>query len=80
MSVEYFLVCHKHESSVWTCSDGFSGPQLQCDRSFAAFVITHQGCDIKIVDENHFIDDPKYEKYTEWNKENWPKLLRYGLE
>jgi len=77
MSVEYNLVCHKHREMVWTCSDGFSGPQLQCDRSLAAFVITHQSCDLKVVDEHHVIDDPKYESYQEWSRLEWKKLLHY---
>lgn len=77
MSVEYYLACHAHKEMVHVCSDGFSGPQLQCDRSLAAFVITHRSCNVSIEDEHHVIDDPKYETYKEWRGETWKALLNY---
>ena len=73
MSVEYYLVCHKHKEKVWACSDGFSGPLLQCDRSLAAFVITHRNCNIAIIDEHN----EECDNYTEWHNGDWNELLNY---
>ena len=42
MSVDYDLVCHECKERVALCSDGFSGPLTQCNRSMAAFAITHR--------------------------------------
>lgn len=65
MSVDYKLVCHKHKESVSICSDGFSGPLLQCDRSLAYFCITHRMCDLMIAEEQSHA----YDEYAEWE---WP--------
>jgi hypothetical protein len=73
MSVDYFLVCHKHKEKVYTCSDGLSGPLLQCDRSLASFCITHRDCNLRIVDE----DVDRVCKYEEWDGTNWKSLLTY---
>jgi len=82
MSVDYDLVCKNHQELVSICSDGFSGPLSQCNRSLAAFVITHRNCILSVADENDPIppqDDDEDETYKEWNLENWEKLLRYDL-
>ena len=73
MSVEYDLFCKKHNERVWTCSDGFSGPLLQCDRSLAAFVITHRHCELTVLDEHN--DDHLDAK--EWDLSNYMDLFNY---
>jgi len=75
MSVEYYLICHKHKEIVHVCSDGLSGPQLQCDKSLAAFSIQHNKCQINIIDEN----DESCDTYKEWHKNNWKELLTYAI-
>ena len=74
MSVDYDLVCHKHKEKVDLCSDGFSGPQTQCDRSMPAFAITHKKCELSIVSEH----DDTIDDYKEWNISNYKELLTYG--
>jgi len=74
MSVDYTLVCHDHHEKVSICSDGLSGPMLQCDRSLAAFVITHRKCSLSVADEDN---DWIVEAYLEWDATNWDAQLRY---
>lgn len=76
MSVDYSLVCHKHKEQVDVCSDGLSGPLLQCDRSLAAFCITHRNCELNIVAEY----EDAFEQYKTWNKATWKILLDYEKE
>lgn len=73
MSVDYELVCHTHKDKVMVCSDGFSGPLTQCDRSMAAFIITHRDCILNVIDEH----DESCDDYNEWHKNNWKHLLSY---
>jgi len=73
MSVDYDLVCHECKERVALCSDGFSGPLTQCDRSMAAFAITHRQCSLDIIDEN--CDD--FDDYKDWDITNWKELLSY---
>jgi len=73
MSVDYDLVCHNHKEKVDLCSDGFSGPLTQCDRSMAAFSITHRHCNLNIIDEHN----ENFDDYIEWNKGNWEDKLIY---
>ena len=75
MSVDYDLFCKKHNERVGICSDGLSGPLLQCDRSLAAFIITHATCKLVVLEEG----SDRHEDATEWDESNWEKLLRYGL-
>ena len=75
MSVEYYIFCEKHNQHVWTCSDGLSGPLLQCDRSLAAFIITHRNCKLSVFDEH----DETHEGSFEWSKVNWKYMLNYEL-
>lgn len=74
MSVEYYLVCDRHRGFVHTCSDGLSGPLLQCDKSLAAFVISHRCCGLRVAQE-----DAEPKNYTEWTAENWQDLMSYDL-
>ena len=74
MSVDYELVCHKHKERVSICSDGLSGPLLQCDRSLSAFSITHRKCDLNIIHE----DNDSCDEYLEWNLKNWEERINYG--
>jgi len=74
MSVEYNLVCHKHKEQVWVCSDGISGPMLQCGWEAAGFMITHRDCDLNVIDEN----DDSCEDYKQWEKGSWKELLNYS--
>jgi hypothetical protein len=75
MSVEYYIFCETHNQSVSICSDGLSGPLLQCDRSLAAFVITHRNCKLTILDEHN----EEHEDRLEWDKTNWKQLINYEL-
>ena len=63
MSVDYELVCHRHKEKVSICSDGFSGPLLQCDKSLSKFCITHRNCDIRIISE----DNESCDFYKTWD-------------
>jgi len=76
MSVDYDLVCHKHKEKVDLCSDGFSGPLTQCDKSMAAFAITHCACDLNIIDEHNEDCD----EYDEWHIKNWEEKLNYEIK
>ena len=73
MSVDYDICCHAHKERVSICSDGVSGPLLQCDRSLAAFIITHRACDLCVIDEHN----ESHDDYKEWGLRNWEELLRY---
>lgn len=77
MSIEYYLICKKHKELVWCCSDGFSGPVLQCDRTLAAFVITHRNCSISIIDEYEKEEMEETGKYRCCHDENWQDILSY---
>ena len=77
MSVEYYIVCNKHKEYVHVCSDGGRGPLLQCDRSLAAFLITHRHCDLNVINED---EEEELESYKEWDLENWRESLRYDLD
>jgi hypothetical protein len=70
VSVEYYLLCEKHKQYVHACSDGFSGPLLQCDKSLAYFVITHRGCAITIINEHVEEDLVEYIRVTNQNKDS----------
>jgi hypothetical protein len=74
MSVDYDLVCHKHKECVSLCSDGMSGPLTNCDKSMAAFAITHRDCDLKVLDEHQM---ELCEDYEEWGLNNWKDNLKY---
>lgn len=74
MSVDYDLVCHVHQEKVSICSDGMSGPLLQCDRSLAAFAITHRDCDLNVIDEHN----RGCGNYKEWDESNYKSLMRYS--
>ena len=76
MSVDYDLVCRKHKEKVGLCSDGLSGPITQCDRSMAAFSITHRGCELSIVTEQ----DDSVDKFDDWLLCNWEDKLNYELK
>ena len=73
MSVDYDLVCHTHKERVSLCSDGVSGPLTQCNRSMAAFSITHRKCNLNIIDEHC----EGYDNYSEWDLDNWEEKLHY---
>ena len=75
MSVEFYLVCHKHKERLWVCSDGLSGPltQLSDNRTLAAFIITHRNCELSVIDENN----EGYEDYIKWDESDYKDLLRY---
>ena len=75
MSVEYYLVCHKHKSKFWTCSDGFSGPvnQLDSSKKLASFIITHKCCDLNVIDENN--DD--CDDYESADELDWKDIVKY---
>jgi len=75
MSVDYDIACHVHKERVSICSDGMSGPLLQCDRSLAAFIVTHRNCILGIIDEH----DESCGDYKEWGKRNWEKFLKYEV-
>ena len=76
MSVDYDIVCHAHKERVPICSDGFSGPLLQCDKSLAAFTICHRLCSLDVISEN--IDD--FDDYSEWHISNWKDKFHYDYE
>ena len=75
MSVEYYLVCHKHKDKFWTCSDGMSGPvnQLDSSKKLASFLITHRNCDLNIIDEH----DESCDDYRDADEMKWDDLIRY---
>jgi len=73
MSVDYCLYCKKHNESVSVCSDGLSGPLLQCDKSLAMFVITHSLCELTVFDD----DSDLGETSLGWNKKNMDGLFCY---
>ena len=75
MSTDYELVCNKHKEKVDICSDGMSGPQMGCDRSLAAFSITHSRCSLNITCEH----DDSCDNYDEWTLGNWAEKLNYRL-
>ena len=76
MSTEYYLVCDKHKHIGHICSDGFSGPMLQCGWEIAGFIVQHSRCDIKIIDEHHLEDC--HEDYIDWREvEDWKELMTY---
>ena len=79
MSTDYDIICKEHKELVSCCSDGFSGPLLQCDKSLAAFSITHRDCALNIIDEHMSgaLRDAGQFKYLEWHKGNWESLLCY---
>jgi len=76
MSTEYYLACDQHRELVWACSDGLSGPLLQCDRTFAAFVVTHMKCALNVVSE-HEVDAPPFDDYRQCHDETWEAILDY---
>jgi len=76
MSVDYALVCGDHKEKARICSDGVSGPLLQCDRSLAAFVITHRKCSLLVFDEV----DTMADDFFEWDMSNWSDKLRYDKQ
>ena len=73
MSVDYTLVCERHRVAVDICTDGLSGPMLNCDKRLATFCVTHRNCDLRISDEH----DVKTEDYVEFSKET---EVDYGLD
>ena len=75
MSVDYDLVCHNHKHKVMICSDGFSGPLAQGNKSMAAFAITHRDCHIAIIDEHNEDCD----SYKEWDLGNYKELMNYDI-
>ncbi len=76
MSVDYDLVCHKHRDRVSICSDGCSGPLLQCDKSLAAFVITHEKCVLAVLNEHN----EDFHDYREFDSQNWKDCLDYSID
>lgn len=75
MSVDYELVCHKHRERVSLCTDGMSGPMLHCDKSLAAFSITHRGCCLSVIDEH----DNSLDEYLEWDAGDCMERLDYDF-
>jgi len=73
MSTDYSLYCKAHNESVSVCSDGLSGPMLQCDKSLAMFVITHRNCELTVFDEGSDLG----ESSLEWGKSNRSGLFSY---
>lgn len=84
MSTEFYVVCEKHKHISWACSDGFSGPMLQCGWYMAGFLISHRNCSLSVIDEHeldNILDNSGAEEieeiYLEWNKENWKQIMTY---
>ena len=76
MSVDYDLACHKCKERVSICSDGFSGPLMQSDKSLAAFTIHHRNCALSVISES--VED--FDDYRWWDLANWKDTFSYEIK
>ena len=71
MSTYYYIVCDDHKERTPAASRTVGGccNLADGDATLIPFIITHHGCNVRIINEHE--DDSYSKDFGEWGKDNW---------